>query len=77
MFEVNTMSVPDFPDIVETPKHFWFGSTDLAYACQGDTKTEKLPGGYIKVTKSFIAKSYSYDNQDGLYDFIKPKKQEK
>lgn len=71
------INVPEIPSIVETPNHFWFGSTDLAYACQDDTKTEKLPGGYIKVTKSFIAKSYTYKDHDGLFDFTKLQTPEK
>ena len=66
------MTFPDLPKIIETPSHFWFGPVDLAYACQGDTKTEQLPVGYVKVTKTFVAKSYTYSDSDLLYDFAKP-----
>ncbi|MCH5385768.1 hypothetical protein DKZ23_05440 [Limosilactobacillus reuteri] len=69
--------MPDFPNIIETPNHFWFGATDLAFACKGDTKTEKLPNGYVKVTKSFVAKSYNFTKHDGIYDFANLKKQGK
>lgn len=65
------MTVPEFPNIIETPKHFWYGSTDLASATDDETKVEKLPGGYVKITKSFIAKSYQFDN-DNLYNFSEP-----
>lgn len=71
------MSVPDFPNIIETPHHFWYGPVDLAYAVQGDTKTEPLPWGYIKVTKAFIAKSYVASDSDSLYDFAKPSESDK
>lgn len=66
------MTVPDYPKILETPHHFWFGPVDLTHAVQGDTKTEPLSGGYVKVTKTFVAKSYTYSDSDLLYDFAKP-----
>lgn len=66
------MTFPDLPKIIETPSHFWFGPVDLAYACQGDTKTEQLPGGYVKVTKTFVARSYQQLPEDQAYDFNKP-----
>ena len=70
MFEVNTMSVPEPPDIIETPHHFWYGPVDLATASQGNTKVEKLSYGYVMVTKTFLAKSYK-QSSDALYDFAK------
>lgn len=71
MFEVNTMSVPEPPDIIETPHHFWYGPVDLVTASQGNTHVENLPGGYVKVTKTFLAKSYKTAS-DKFYDFAKP-----
>ena len=65
------MASPERPKIIETPNHFWFGATDLAYACQGDTKVEKLHNGYVKVTKTFVAESYQFDKNDGVYKFSK------
>ena len=66
------MSMPDYPKILETPHHFWFGPVDLGHAVQGDTKVEPLPGGYVKVTKTFVAKSYTCFDSDSFYDFAKP-----
>ena len=51
------MLVPEPPDIIETPHHFWYGPVDLATASQGNTKVEKLSNGYVMVTKTFLAKS--------------------
>lgn len=63
------MSFPELPTIIETPNHFWFGPVDLSYACQGDTKVEKLDSKHVKVTKTFVAKNYKYSSNDSLYDF--------
>lgn len=73
------MEAPKIPDIVETPNHFWFGSVDLPFAIgnKEGTKVEPLCDGLVKVTKSFVAKSYSFKNDDSVYDFTKierPKK---
>jgi hypothetical protein len=45
------MSVPEPPDIIETPNHFWYGPVDLATASQGNTQVESLPGGYLKLLR--------------------------
>ena len=69
------MEAPKIPDIIETPNHFWFGSVDLPFAIgnREGTKVEPLGDGLVKVTKSFIAKSYSYSDQQGMYDLHQPK----
>jgi hypothetical protein len=65
---------PDYPDVIETPKHFWYGAVDLPFAVgnRGGTKVEPLSDGTVRITKSFIAKSYQYSDS-GLYDLDKPK----
>ncbi len=64
---------PKLPDIIETPNHFWFGATDLAFTTKDPTKIKKLGNGMIAVTKTFICHSYKYNNKDSIYDFAKPK----
>lgn len=60
------------PSIIETPNHFLLGSVDLLTAV-GDnqqTKVEKLGDGVVKVTKSFIAKDYKYQDNDDMYSSL-------
>lgn len=73
------MSAPNVPEIIETPNHFWFGATDLAFAVGGKEGTKVKPFGddYVLVTKTFLAKSYKYDTSDSPYVFKKPTTNEK
>lgn len=71
------MTSPNLPNILETPNHFWFGATDLAFATTEPAQIKKLGNGMVAVTKTFIAKSYRFTNNDGIYDFAKFKTQEK
>lgn len=68
------MAVPEIPNIIETPNHFWFGATDLAFTTNDATQIKKLGNGMIAVTKTFICRSYKYYEKDSAYDFSKPLK---
>lgn len=58
------------PEITETPHHFYYNGVDLPYATCEETKVEKIGEGMIKITKSFVAKSYEYKESDeGSFSF--------
>lgn len=64
------MTVPEAPEIIETPSHFWYGGVDLPYAQQEPAKVRRLDSGLVEVTKKFIAKDYQYSDNDSLYDLV-------
>ena len=47
-------------DVIETPDHFYYGGVDIPDATREKAKVEKLREGVVKVTKSFIVNSYTY-----------------
>jgi len=66
------MTSPNLPNILETPNHFWFGATDLAFTTNEPAKIKKLGNGMVAVTKTFICQNYKYCEKDSIYYFRKP-----
>lgn len=60
--------IPELPNIIETPHHFFFGSVDLISAIGDNSQTlvKPLGNGLVKVTKTFVAKSYQYKDDNSL-----------
>lgn len=50
----------DLPEVIETPKHFYYGPIDIPFATAEKAKVKRLADGMVKVTKSFIVKDYTY-----------------
>lgn len=50
----------DLPEVIETPKHFYYGPIDIPFATAEKAKVKKLADGMVKITKSFIVKDYTY-----------------
>lgn len=56
-------------DIIETPDHFYYGGVDFPHATCERAKVEKLDEGMVRVTKSFIVNSYTYQkSMDQFFD---------
>ena len=57
----------DLPEVIDTPKHFFYGPVDIHFGTTEKAKVEKLADGMVKITKSFIVKDYTY--QDSMNPF--------